>query len=668
MNFPTWTLFFLIFIGGIFHLTAAQGDFWGSYCGSDNYTKDSAYQKSLDDVLYLLTGTNNGFGFYNYTSGQAHAAALCRGDIEPETCRRCVDDATRRLRQVCPNEIEAGGWYDACFLRYSNRTVSKGLGYSLFNSYNVPDSSYDEWNQTVSELLGELRSEIVGGGQLRRYASGNKTAPGLLTVYGMMQCTPDLSATECDDCLAGATGEIQPYSRSFGVRFYETSCLIQYESYRFFNATWFPALPPSSPSSPSIPRLSSPSGTFAGKRKSINVGVIIAPISALVVAIIVAVVLVYRRRRKLNRKGSPLPEFQVGFSDVSTKTSMIEKEDEDTGEMNSFSLTAMQVATNNFSLENKLGQGGFGPVYKGKLEDGKEIAVKRLSRNSGQGLAEFKTEVKLIIKLQHKNLVRLLGYCVKGSERLLIYEFMANNSLDTFLFDANKCKELDWAKRSHIVIGIAKGLRYLHEDSRLKIIHRDMKASNILLDNEMNAKISDFGTARIFGRNQMEDATTRIVGTYGYMAPEYAMEGQFSTKSDIYSFGVLLLEIVCGQRNNRFIYQDQPQNLLSTAWSLWNENKGEQLIDHHLTGASAIEGALRWINIALLCVQDDPQDRPTMSTVVFMLEGQWSANLPTPSEPPLSFARFTSSVFEQTKTTSDLSAHPYVTSSTTASS
>ncbi|GJZ13828.1 phospholipase-like protein [Tanacetum coccineum] len=247
--------------------------------------------------------------------------------------------------------------------------------------------------------------------------------------------------------------------------------------------------------------------------------------------------------------------------------------------MNYFSLGTIQVATNNFLLENKLGEGGFSSVHKGKLQDGKELAVKRLSRNSRQ--------------------------------------------------DANKCEELDWATCTKIVIGIAKGLRYLHEDSRLKIIHRDMKASNILLDNEMNPKISDFGTARIFGGDQMEAAINRIVGTYGYMAPEYAMEGLFSKKSDVYSFGVLLLEIVAGQRNNIFSYQDQPQNFLLTM----------------------------------------AHDRPTMSTVVFMLEGQWTTNLPAPSEPPVSFARFTAVVFEQTITTGNQTEHLVAseTSSTTAS-
>ncbi|XP_065618204.1 LOW QUALITY PROTEIN: G-type lectin S-receptor-like serine/threonine-protein kinase At4g11900 [Quercus suber] len=193
--------------------------------------------------------------------------------------------------------------------------------------------------------------------------------------------------------------------------------------------------------------------------------------------------------------------------------SMHARDDDDSGEMHYFDLTTILTATNNFSDVNKLGEGGFGPVYKGKLINGKEIAVKRLSMKSKQDLEEFKNEVILIAKLQHKNLVRLLGCCLEEDEKLLVYEFMANTSLDAFLFDPNKCKDLDWAKRKKIVNGIAKGLQYLHEDSWLKIIHRDMKASNVLLDDEMNPKISDFGTARIFGSNQMEANTIRIVGT-----------------------------------------------------------------------------------------------------------------------------------------------------------
>ncbi|CAL9112650.1 unnamed protein product [Musa acuminata var. zebrina] len=281
------------------------------------------------------------------------------------------------------------------------------------------------------------------------------------------------------------------------------------------------------------------------------------------------------------------------------------------------------LATNNFSESNKLGKGGFGIVYKGKLSGGQEIAVKRLVRGSGQGLEEFKNEVILIAKLQHRNLVRLLGCCIHGEKKLLVYEYMPNKSLDFLLFaDPTQKTKLDWGKRFNIIKGIARALLYLHQDSRLRIIHRDVKASNVLLDEEMNPKVSDFGLAKIFGGNQDEANTDRVVGTYGYMSPEYAMEGLFSVKSDVYSYGVLLLEIVSGFRNSSFPLAMDSPNLLAYAWQLWNEGNAEDYVDPSIAGSCARAEVVRSIHVGLLCVQDSPSDRPAMSSVVFMLENE----------------------------------------------
>ncbi|XP_031119297.1 G-type lectin S-receptor-like serine/threonine-protein kinase At4g27290 isoform X1 [Ipomoea triloba] len=296
-----------------------------------------------------------------------------------------------------------------------------------------------------------------------------------------------------------------------------------------------------------------------------------------------------------------------------------------------FDLATISLATDDFSLNNKLGEGGFGPVYKGTLTDGRDIAVKRLSQSSGQGMNEFKNEVRLIAKLQHRNLVRLIGSCIDGEEKMLIYEYMANKSLNSFLFDKRRKRDLNWSRRFQIICGIARGLLYLHQDSRLRIIHRDLKASNVLLDEELNPKISDFGMARTFGGDQNEDNTRRVVGTYGYMAPEYALYGLFSVKSDVFSFGILLLEIISGKKNGSFNHSEFHHNLIGYAWQVWTEGRPLELIDSSLDDSCSLPEMLRCMHVALLCIQQSPDNRPNMSSVVLMLNGE--STLPEPKQP-----------------------------------
>lgn len=375
-----------------------------------------------------------------------------------------------------------------------------------------------------------------------------------------------------------------------GARITGLRCSLRYEVYPFYNGASMLQL----------------GGTPAGKKRN-ETRKILAIVLPTVVALLASIlVCMCCWRRRTTSKKSLSYASQIG--DIESVESLL------------IDLSTIRVATDNFAENNKLGEGGFGVVYKGSLPNGQEIAVKRLSQISRQGVGELKNELALIAKLQHKNLVRLVGVCLQDEEKLLVYEYMPNTSLDTFLFDSEKRKELDWGKRFAIINGIARGLQYLHEDSLLKIVHRDLKASNILLDADMHPKISDFGLARLFGEDQSQDTTKRVVGTYGYMAPEYALRGQYSIKSDIYSFGVMVLEILTGKRNSDSYNSDQSVDLPSLIWEHWTMKTIMEMIDPYLMGDSSLDEISRCVHVGLSCVQEDPVDRPTMSTISIMLD------------------------------------------------
>ncbi|KAK4285851.1 hypothetical protein QN277_002488 [Acacia crassicarpa] len=287
-----------------------------------------------------------------------------------------------------------------------------------------------------------------------------------------------------------------------------------------------------------------------------------------------------------------------------------------------FTFKEIKAATNNFNIANKIGEGGFGPVYKGTLPNGTIIAVKQLSAKSKQGNREFVNEIGMISALQHPYLVKLYGCCVEGDQLLLIYEFMENNSLASALFGSKELGlKLDWPIRHKICVGIASGLAYLHEESRLKIVHRDIKATNVLLDKDLNPKISDFGLAKLVEEDNTH-ISTRIAGTYGYMAPEYAMHGYLTDKADIYSFGIVALEIVSGRVNT--IHRAKEEAIYLLDWARILKEKGEllELVDPRLGSNFDKEQVMVMVQVALLCTNITPAVRPTMSSVVSMLEGK----------------------------------------------
>ncbi|PHU26584.1 hypothetical protein BC332_04916 [Capsicum chinense] len=597
-------------------------------CGDNgNYTENSTYKNNLNTLLTSLSSRIDKYGFYNASIGQngdrASVIVLCRGDVELEECRNCVNNVVQKLGQLCPNQKEVFGGYDGCMLQYSNRsimgTASFFVRYYLWNPANA--SNPEEFNQELRKLLENLRDRAAEGGPLRKYASGNVSGPDFQSIYALVQCTPDLSRLDCFDCLTDAYGNMPdcPCKGKRGGRIIGVRCNFRYESSRFFEDVVLEAPPPAGNDNKTVPIGRDDKIVPTGKddKAARTIIIIVVPTVTLVVLIIcISVILMRRRKKKLVNEIQRTP-----VDDTSIAESL------------QYDFSAIRAATDDFSDANKLGQGGFGPVYKGKLQNGQEIAVKRLSADSGQGDLEFKNEVLLVARLQHRNLVRLMGFCLDGTERLLVYEFVPNASLDHFLFDSVKRRQLDWERRSKIIGGIAKGILYLHEDSRLRIIHRDLKASNVLLDAEMNPKISDFGMARLFELDETQGSTNRIVGTYGYMAPEYAMHGQFSVKSDVFSFGVLVLEILSGQKNTCFRSGESVEDLLSYAWSNWHTGTAMNFIDPMLRGSTGvIRDIMRSIHIALLCVQENVADRPTMAAVVLMLSSL-SLSLPMPSGP-----------------------------------
>ncbi|KAL6333656.1 hypothetical protein AAG906_028841 [Vitis piasezkii] len=523
-----------------------------------NYTSNSTYKANLNTSLFSPSDNAIDYGFYNFSSGQnserVNAIGLCRGDVTPDACRSCLNDSRLQLTELCPNQKEAIGWYDNCMLRYSNRSIfSTEEDLPAFSMHNVNNvSNEDEFNEALGNLFASLKSKAASGDSRYKFATGEVNVSSFQNIYALVQ-----------EAINGIPGCCD---RKQGGRVVKPSCNIRFELYRFYDFTAAnappppPATPPPSPPT-NVSTPPSPSNTTSTKGKKSNT-------SRTVVLIVV-------------------PSAVISAIKESVRT-----EDEILSvESLQFNLGPIRNATNNFSDSNKLGQGGFGAVYKFVMIyfrytfQWTRYSVKRLSKGSGQGELEFKNEVLLVAKLQHRNLVRLL--------------------------DPIKRSQLYWRVRYKIIVGIARGLLYLHEDSRLRIIHRDLKASNVLLDEEMNPKIADFGMARLFSLDQTQGDTSRIVGTY---------------------FGVLVLEIISGQKNSCFRNGENVEDLISFAWRSWRDGSASNLIDPSVSSGSRSE-IMRCIHIGLLCVQENVADRPTMASVVLMLSS-YSITLPLPSQPP----------------------------------
>ncbi|XP_024984560.1 cysteine-rich receptor-like protein kinase 5 [Cynara cardunculus var. scolymus] len=597
-------------------LTATAVEYRTQDCGlnTTSHANNTTYFSNLIQVLQSLASNDavNNCKFFNKSAGNGHQDVayglyLCRTDILPNDCRNCVLKARDDINNLCPFSKEAVVWKDNCMLRYANYSLdlmnSSNFKYAC-SDYNISQDTSEQtqfW-ETVRSLMDPLAS-LAPTHPKEKIAYNELSYNNNAKVYGYVECIPYLSASDCNRCVGESIHRLlQLCYPTRGARVLTRSCNVRFETYKFLQVS------------------AASSDDLSGKKK-ISTTIIAAIVGAVGALVVIAGIYHMLVKKKPRRRA-----MSKELNDESDKSEII------TEQSLQFELDAIEAATNNFSVDNKIGEGGFGAVYKGVLPDGREIAVKRLSKVSGQGALEFKNEVVLLAKLQHRNLVRLLGFCLEAEEKILIYEYVPNKSLDYFLFDPTKQAQLDWSARYKIIGGIARGMLYLHEDSRLRIIHRDLKASNILLDEDMNPRISDFGTARIFCGNETQAKTNRIVGTFGYMSPEYAMHGNFSVRSDVFSFGVLVLEIISGKRNSG-LFQSDYIDLLCHTWNRWKNGSPMDILDSNLVNSSLKNEVLRCINIALLCVQEDAELRPSMASIVLMLNS-YSVALPLPQNPP----------------------------------
>ncbi|KAM0880866.1 hypothetical protein ACQ4PT_033304 [Festuca glaucescens] len=487
------------------------------------YEQNSIYKSNILRLGANLSTLANLSGFASGKVGAGpntvNGLVLCRGDY---TGTGCTDDLNAAFRsataspEFCMGYKDATIFFDQYTLRYSSTDFLSGLS-------NEPEwpgknknlvtsaSAAARFMERAVELLNTA-ADFAAFSLPSKYATGEAgfDEERVSVVYGLVQCTPDLTKQRCRSCLAGIIAQMptefsSSAGTSIGGRILGVRCNLRYEKELFFE-----------------------------ERND--------------------TIMIHMPKKLLLHRDLVILEKEI-VNESDSRFSL-------------FRYSKIREATDNFSKQNKLGEGGFGLVYQGKLSNEQEIAVKRLSPNSVQGFREFMNEIKLIASLQHRNLVRLLGCCIKSKERILIYEYMPNGSLEEFLFGAGENQS--WHVRRRIIEGIAEGLLYIHDYAHACIVHRDLKPSNILLDHEMNPKISDFGIARICLSNVTESNTTAAMGTFGYIAPEYYSQNIYSTKSDVFSFGILVLEIVSGKRAvGSYKMSGRSYELRRYAWQLW---------------------------------------------------------------------------------------------------
>ncbi|KAK8942685.1 Cysteine-rich receptor-like protein kinase 25 [Platanthera zijinensis] len=624
-----------------------------TYCDGDNYTTSSPYESNLrrliPDLVSSTPASPSYFSLINSTtSPKIYGLAQCRPDVSSVACAACLNNSASiapKPNGGCLQKTSGFLRDDNCLLIYSDQDFYTAVHQQIFVFLTgLPNASSDSFSRDVQTLMnGVIASASVTA---LRFAVANASADAA-DVFAMGWCSMDLTTDSCFQCLHRVL-EAMPAGKNRGICS-TVSCAVRFETYQFYSDSMIQPEPAGSSNktlavAPVVSAGNNNNKTSAvapvasaennnnnrtvavppapgnnnNKTTAVIVGASVAVASLLLFTLFV--ILLQRMKRRLIASNIRLPMNPMDEELSNAEIRMID-------------FSTLEKATNNFAIQNKLGQGGFGPVYKGVLMNGQEVAVKRLSAISTQGIQEMKNEIQFVANLRHRNLVRLLGYCLQGEEKLLVYEFLPNTSLDKFLLNPIRKTWLDWETRLKIIVGVGRGLLYLHEDSQLRIVHRDLKASNILLDIDMNPKISDFGLAKLFKVNETERNTSRIAGTPGYMAPEYVLHGLFSTKSDVFSYGVLVLEIITGMKPS-VDESEEAVDLQSFVWRHWREGRALEVVDRSLEDRYSAQEALRCVQIGLLCVQEDQVKRPKMGSVVMMLSSS-SMTLEIPSMPAI---------------------------------
>ncbi|KAG7541120.1 Protein kinase domain [Arabidopsis thaliana x Arabidopsis arenosa] len=573
---------------------------WICNNGTVSHDHEEAYRRSYqinldairDDMRHVKFGTHE----HGDPPQRMYVLSQCVSDLSSDECNLCWSRATDLLSQCFP---ATGGWFhlDGCFVRADN-----------YSFYQEPVSHQDtkicasdkEKSAELKGLVKEVTKSIVETAPYSQGFSVAKMGTRDLTVYGLGICWRTLDDELCKLCLADGALSVTscvPSKEGFALN---AGCYLRYSNYTFYNERGLLSM-------------------NLTKENFVHIFVL-SMVGVLAIA-----------------AGSWCGKCI--YIRTSPKKKLKEKESEsicNDSHLMSFEYSTLKKATNNFNESCKLGVGGYGEVFKGTLSDGREIAIKRLHITGKKPRDEIHNEIDVISRCQHKNLVRLLGCCFTNMNSFIVYEFLANTSLDQVLFNPEKKKELDWKKRRTIILGTAEGLEYLHETC--KIIHRDIKASNILLDLKYKPKISDFGLAKFYPEGGKDipapsPSPSSIAGTLGYMAPEYISKGRLSNKIDAYSFGVLVLEITSGFRNNKFRSDNSLETLVTQVWKSFASDKMEEMIDKDMGEETDKREVKRVMQIGLLCTQESPQLRPTMSKVIQMVSST-DIVLPTPTKPP----------------------------------